>query len=561
MADGKVTFAIEGDSSAFEAELARLGKKANDAMSKAVKATSDPAKAASEGVGKAAGGMLSRISGSVREAAAKVKGSWGEALSGAAEQVKASPIGQAFSKVASGIGTVLSGVGGRVGAVMSTVGGALGRVASGIGTAFQAAKGVVSSVASHVSSVMGPVMDGIGGALGKVADVGGKALATVAKAGAVVAGAIGSAVAAIGSQALSAYSEFEQLEGGAKQIFSEMDYKTIAADAQAAYKTMGMSANEYLTSINQTGAAFKATMGDERGYETAKKGMQAISDYASGTGRDLSELNDKYSLITRSTSSYQSIADQFSGILPATSEGFLEQAQAAGFLKDSYKSLTDVPIDEYQQAVTDMLEKGVDSLGLTGNTAREATETISGSVSMLKASWSNFVTEMSKDDADMRTATENLRDSFVAAATNVTERISVIASNLIGQLPGIVAEVGPVLAEALVNVLDSATGGLASQAIDMLAPVGDAISSAFEGVEPLLEDLGGAIGGLAQTAIPLVLDAVGPMLMMATSLPAMAASISSAVSCFSSARAGGWRENCGRPLGNSRFSSSAICLV
>ena len=100
-------------------------------------------------------------------------------------------------------------------------------------------------------------------------------------------------------------------------------------------------------------------MGDAAGYEAAKTGLKAISDYASGTGKNVDELSQKFTLITRSTSSYQSIADQFSGILPATSAGFLEQAQAAGVLSGKYKQLTEVPIDEYQAAVSKMLEKGV----------------------------------------------------------------------------------------------------------------------------------------------------------------------------------------------------------
>ena len=209
--------------------------------------------------------------------------------------------------------------------------------------------------------------------------------ASAIKAAASACVQLGKAFIGLVKDCVSAQAEMEQLEGGAKQIFSEMDYSKISKDAQDAYKDMGISAKDYLTAINQTGAAFKANMGDERGYETARQGMQAISDYASGTGRSVSDLNEKYSLITRSASSYQSIADQFAGILPQTSQGFLESAQAAGFLSSEYTKLTDVPIAEYQQAVTQMLSKGVDDLNLTGNTAREAEHTISGSLAATKA--------------------------------------------------------------------------------------------------------------------------------------------------------------------------------
>lgn len=91
---------------------------------------------------------------------------------------------------------------------------------------------------------------------------------------------------AIGS-AIGAYANWEQLEGGVKKIFDQANIKGIFEDAQNAYKDLNLSANEYLESINQVGAAFAQTMGDQKGYDTARMGMKAISDYASGTGRSL----------------------------------------------------------------------------------------------------------------------------------------------------------------------------------------------------------------------------------------------------------------------------------
>jgi hypothetical protein len=90
---------------------------------------------------------------------------------------------------------------------------------------------------------------------------------------------------------------YEQLAGGAQKIFDEMDFSKISEDAQRAYKELNMSANEYLESINLAGATFAQTMGDEKGYDTARRGMMAISDYASGTGKNIDELNQKYQMI------------------------------------------------------------------------------------------------------------------------------------------------------------------------------------------------------------------------------------------------------------------------
>lgn len=235
---------------------------------------------------------------------------------------------------------------------------------------------------------------------------------------------LGQAFVDLGKEALNAYAQFEQLEGGAKKIFDEMDYSEIAKDANDAYISMGMSANQYLESINLVGAAFASTMGDKAGYDTAKQGMQAIADFASGTGKSVDLLNEKYQLITKSASSYQSIADQFAGILPQTSKDFLEQAQASGYLSDEYKKLTDVPVAEYQQAVTKMMTKGVDALGLAGNTAAEAEKTMSGSFAAMQSSWQNLVAGLADGSADLEQLGNNLIESVFHVVENFAPKIA-----------------------------------------------------------------------------------------------------------------------------------------
>ena len=246
------------------------------------------------------------------------------------------------------------------------------------------------------------------------------------------------AIIGLGTAAINSYSEFEQLAGGAAKIFDEISQTAILQDANNAYKELGLSANQYLAVINDVGAAFAATMGDEAGYEAAKTGLKAISDYASGTGKNVDELSQKFTLITRSTSSYQSIADQFSGILPATSAGFLEQAQAAGILSDSYTQLTEVPIAEYQEAVSEMLEQGVADLGLANNTVMESETTISGSFAAMKAAADNFLVALVDDNTDVGESFQTLTSSVGSFLDNVIPKIW----DFIGAL----GPIGPLLA-------------------------------------------------------------------------------------------------------------------
>ena len=304
--------------------------------------------------------------------------------------------------------------------------------------------------------------------------------AKVAKGFAVVGAAAATAFTAISTAAVNSYAEYEQLAGGAAKIFDEMNQADILRDAQNAYKDLGLSANQYLAVINDVGATFAATMGDAAGYEAAKTGLKAISDYASGTGKNVDELSQKFTLITRSTSSYQSIADQFSGILPATSAGFLEQAQAAGILSDSYTQLTEVPIDEYQAAVSKMLEKGVADLGLANNTMDEAFSTLSGSLAMAKGAWSNLVTGLANDSADLDTLINNFVESVVAASKNIIPTIGK-ALNGIGEL---INEVVPIALEYIPQIITEFLPKIAESAVGIVTSIGTAI---FDNIDQILE--------------------------------------------------------------------------
>lgn len=270
---------------------------------------------------------------------------------------------------------------------------------------------------------------------------------------------LGMAFVNVGKEAINSYAQFEQLAGGAQKIFDEMDYSQIAKDANDAYYSMQMSASDYIESINLVGATFSQTMGDQEAYDTAKKGMQAISDFASGTGKSIDLLNEKYQLITRSASGYQSIADQFAGILPQTSADFLEQAQAAGLLSEDYKKLTDVPVAEYQQAVTAMMEKGVDALGLAGNTAAEAEKTMSGSLGAMKASWENFVTGLADGEADLNQLGDNLINGIANVAEQFLPKIAQVIENiatmLATKLPQLIQRLMPIIQRELPKIISA----------------------------------------------------------------------------------------------------------
>lgn len=348
---------------------------------------------------------------------------------------------------------------------------------------------------------------------GKVGEKAGATFADKLK-GAILKAGIGAAIGKTIGDAIKNGANFEQLWGGAEKIFAGMDTSKILGDATQAYKDLGMSANQYLEKINDVGAAFKSSMGSQAGYDTARKGLQAISDYATGTGKDLNVLSDKFAMITRSTSSYQSIADQFSGILPATSQAFLDQAKACGDLSDQYTSLNQVPIAEYQQAVASALERGVEALNLTGNTAKEASSTLSGSVQEMKAAWENFTTSLVVPEIDSSEALQNLIDAFGDVIDNITPMLEELAPNLVNGLADAFTQLAPkllnILGKTIKSVISAIPQMFKNLDLDGVAILIIGIGSAFTKIVPAIKAAKEAIiaFNLACEANPYILLAV-----------------------------------------------------
>lgn len=351
----------------------------------------------------------------------------------------------------------------------------------------------------------------------KSKSVGGGLKGALAAGALAVSAAVATATAAIvslGNESARAYGEFEQLEQGMQKIFDEVDYSTIKADALDAWQSMNLSARQYEEQITKIGANFATTMGDKKGYETAKQGMQALSDWATGTGQSVDYLMTKYQAISRSVQNYITIADQFAGILPQTKDDFLKQAQAAGFLSEQYEKLGDVPVVEYQQALTQMIEKGVKDANLLGNTAAETANTITGSLSGVKAAWDNLKVGFADPEANL----EALTETFLNAAGNFAKQMIPAISraikgilkflqkavpDLVKQVPGMLSDLVPELIETISGAVMEL--GQHSQEITTLA-----LQSALIIVNSIIQNLPTVLQGLVLAILGVVQSLTEP---------------------------------------------------
>lgn len=294
-------------------------------------------------------------------------------------------------------------------------------------------------------------------------------LGTVAKgaATAAVAGftALTGAVTAIGGAALSAYADYEQLVGGVDTLFGSAS-QTLQGYAAEAYKTCGMSANQYMTQATSFAASLVSSCSGDvaKAADYANMAMGDMSDNVNKMGSDMTDVQN----------AYQGFAKQNYTMLDNLKLGYGgTQAEMKRLIADANKlrqeqgKNADLTIDSYADVV-EAIHTVQENMGITGTTAKEAATTISGSIGMAKAAWENFITGLGRDDVDFSQLTQQLLESIGAVATNVAPRVAQIGQGIVTAFPVVLSGLGAVLAPIVSEALSTAW----NIAVNALAGIG-----------------------------------------------------------------------------------------
>lgn len=292
----------------------------------------------------------------------------------------------------------------------------------------------------------------------------------VAVAG-VAAGA--TAIGALGTKAVSAYADYEQLVGGVETLFKDsqdqvMDY------ANNAYKTAGLSANEYMETVTSFSASLLQSLdGDtSAAADKANLAITDMSDNANKMGTDMTSIQNAYQGFAKSNYTMLDNLKLGYGGTQAEMERLLADAEKISGIKYDISSYADI-VDAIHVVQTEM--------GITGTTAEEAASTIQGSFGMMKSAWQNLVTGMADPDQDLGVLVGNFTDSVVIAGNNLIPRIQELlpriveaTTSLIGtvseQLPAILGTVLPSLVEGATNLVTGLMAALPS-VLSVLADV------------------------------------------------------------------------------------------
>ena len=309
----------------------------------------------------------------------------------------------------------------------------------------------------------------------------GKVLKTVGVALGAVAVAAGAAAVKLGKEVIAAYADYEQLVGGVDTLFKDSSQE-IQRYAANAYKTAGLSANEYMETVTGFSASLIQSLGGdtEKAAKYADMAITDMSDNANKMGTDMSSIQN----------AYQGFAKQNYTMLDNLKLGYGGTKQEMERLLADAEKISGVKYDISSYAdVVEAIHVMQESMDIAGTTAKEAEATISGSVNALKSAVSNLIVGFGDADADMELLCNNMVDAFKTVVANITPVIENIVAALPTAMDALLTAVGellPTLLEAVTELFSQVLETLLSL-LPQLIPA--AVSALMTIVNTLIENL------------------------------------------------------------------------
>lgn len=309
----------------------------------------------------------------------------------------------------------------------------------------------------------------------------GKVLKTVGVALGAVAVAAGATAVKLGKEVIAAYADYEQLVGGVDTLFKDSSQE-IQRYAANAYKTAGLSANEYMETVTGFSASLIQSLGGdtEKAAKYADMAITDMSDNANKMGTDMSSIQN----------AYQGFAKQNYTMLDNLKLGYGGTKQEMERLLADAEKISGVKYDISSYAdVVEAIHVMQESMDIAGTTAKEAEATISGSVNALKSAVSNLIVGFGDADADMELLCNNMVDAFKTVVANITPVIENIVAALPTALDALLTAVGellPTLLEAVTELFSQVLETLLSL-LPQLIPA--AVSALMTIVNTLIENL------------------------------------------------------------------------
>ena len=243
----------------------------------------------------------------------------------------------------------------------------------------------------------------------------GNGLKTAAKIGTAAVGAAAAGITALTTAAVNNYAEYEQLVGGVETLFKQSS-DVVQQYAANAYKTAGMSANDYMETVTSFSASLLQSLDGDTvaAAEYADRAITDMADNANKMGTDIEMIQN----------AYQGFAKQNYTMLDNLKLGYGGTKEEMERLLADAEKISGIEYDISSYAdITEAIHVVQTEMGITGTTAEEAASTIQGSLSTMKGAWANLLTGLADENADFEALMDNFVESVVTVGENLMPRI------------------------------------------------------------------------------------------------------------------------------------------
>lgn len=260
---------------------------------------------------------------------------------------------------------------------------------------------------------------------------------------------IGDADGIYGPRTQAAFDAYAR--AGGQMVQDMYDQSNEAAElvkknADEAYMTAGLSANEYMQTVTGFSASLIQSLGGDtmRAAELSDMAIRDMSDNANKMGTDMQSIQNAYAGFAKGNFT---MLDNLHLGYGGTRSEMQRLIDDANRMREAQGLNADLTIDSYADII-EAIHTVQDEMGITGTTSKEAEGTIQGSLSMTKAAWQNLVTSLGSGK-DLQTATQN----FIKSAKSFIKNVTPIISTALKGLAELVREIAPVIAEELPGLI------------------------------------------------------------------------------------------------------------
>lgn len=355
----------------------------------------------------------------------------------------------------------------------------------------------------QVSNKVGGITKAIGGGI-----------ATAAAVGAAAVGAATTAVASLAKASVSAFGDFEQLAGGVATLFGDEGMGTVFANAEKAFKTAGLSANEYMETVTSFSASLLQSVGGDtaKAANIADMAITDMSDNANKMGTSMEAIQNAYNGFAKQNYTMLDNLKLGYGGTKQEMERLLKDAQKLSGVKYDISNLSDV----YEAIHVVQTE-----LGITGTTALEASTTIQGSLAMTKSAWQNVLTAMAGGTEEFEMNFDSALTSLVESAGTFFDNVKPRVLKAVEGIGQVITKLAPKIGEMFPQMLSELLPALVTSVTSLIEGASGAIPTILEAITnslPLMIDAGmqlilALVDGLIQNA-PQILTAL--MIALAT---------------------------------------------